>query len=198
VHAGLDKMLGRDGSDTYIVDDMNDLVTNTVHMDTRKDTVDGLLAANVESLILTRTAIKGTGNDLNNTITGNTSNNILTGGRGNDTLLGGAGVDTFVLNQPSQGVDTIKDFVSGTDKLSISASEFGGGLVAVPLLGSQLRLGAGVVTANTSTQRFLFNTTNGNLYFDADGVGGVGTVQIARLEGVTNLSSGDFYFRAQQ
>jgi Ca2+-binding RTX toxin-like protein len=159
----------------------------------------GLLVQNsANDLVFTGTAIKGIGNNLNNTITGNTSNNILTGGRGNDTLLGGAGVDTFVLNQPSQGVDTIKDFVSGTDKLSISASEFGGGLVAVPLLGSQLRLGAGVVTANTSTQRFLFNTTNGNLYFDADGVGGVGTVQIARLEGVTNLSSGDFYFRAQQ
>jgi Ca2+-binding RTX toxin-like protein len=157
----------------------------------------GLLAQNPDKdLVLTGTAIKGTGNDLNNTITGNTSNNILTGGRGNDTLLGGAGVDTFVLNQPSQGVDTIKDFVSGTDKLGISAAEFVGSLAAGgSLLAGQLRQGAGVTTASTSAQRFLFNTTNSNLYFDADGVGGIGAVQIAKLEGTPSLSTGDFHLR---
>jgi Ca2+-binding RTX toxin-like protein len=50
-----------------------------------------------------------------------------------------------------------------------------------------------VTTANTSAQRLLFNTSNGNLYFDADGVGGIGAVQIAKLEGVTGLSAGDFH-----
>jgi Ca2+-binding RTX toxin-like protein len=112
---------------------------------------------------------------------------------GNDTLFGGAGVDTFVLNKPSFGVDIIKDFVSGTDKIGISQSEFGGGLTAGnPLLSGQIRLGAGVTTANSASQRFLFNTTNGNLYFDADGIGGIGAVQIGKLDGVTGLSAGDF------
>ena len=125
---------------------------------------------------------------------GNAGNNILTDGRGNDTLFGGAGVDSFVLNKPSFGVDIIKDFISGTDKISISQSEYGGGLIAGnPLLSSQIRLGAGVSGANSASQRFLFNTTNGNLYFDADGVGGIGAVQIAKLEGVTGLSAGDFH-----
>jgi serralysin len=142
---------------------------------------------------LTVVALNGMGNDLNNIITGNAGNNILTGGLGNDTLFGGAGVDTFVLNKPSQGIDIIKDFVSGTDKIAISQSEFGGGLTAGnPLLSSQIRLGAGVTTANNSAQRFLFNTSNGNLYFDIDGIGGIGAVQIAKLEGVTGLNANDF------
>jgi Ca2+-binding RTX toxin-like protein len=142
---------------------------------------------------LTVVALNGMGNDLNNIITGNAGNNILTGGLGNDTLFGGAGVDTFVLNKPSQGIDIIKDFVSGTDKIAISQSEFGGGLTAGnPLLSSQIRLGAGVSSANSASQRFLFNTSNGNLYFDADGMGGIGAVQIAKLEGVTGLTSNDF------
>jgi Ca2+-binding RTX toxin-like protein len=192
---GIDIMQGSGGNDTYIVDSVNDLVIEIAGQgtDTVESSVDYVLSSDVENLVLTVTAIQGWGNDLNNTITGNASNNILTGGLGNDTLFGGAGVDTFVLNKPSFGVDTIKDFVSGTDKIGISAAEFGGGLVAGnPLLSSQIRLGAGVTTANTSAQRFLFNSTNGNLYFDADGVGGVGAVQIAKLEGVTGLSYGDF------
>ncbi len=40
---------------------------------------------------------------------------------------------------------------------------------------------------------FLFNTNNGNLYFDTDGIGGIGAVQIATLEGVTSLSTSDFH-----
>jgi Ca2+-binding RTX toxin-like protein len=193
--AGNDMMLGGGGNDLYVVDSTNDLVIELAGQgtDTVYASIDYILTADVENLFLTGTAFKGTGNDLNNIITGNAGNNILTGGGGNDTLFGGAGVDTFVLNKPSQGVDIIKDFVSGTDKFGISQSEFGGGLVAgMSLSSSQIRLGAGVSTANSASQRFLFNTSNGNLYFDADGVGGIGAIQIAKLEGVSGLSSGDF------
>jgi Ca2+-binding RTX toxin-like protein len=141
---------------------------------------------------LTVTAIKGTGNDANNIIMGNTNNNILTGGTGNDTYTGGLGNDTFVLNNPRQGVDIVKDFVSGSDVISISASGYGGGLTAgVSLDNSQLRVGAGVTSANTASQRFILNTNNGNLYFDTDGRGGSTAIQIAKLEGVTSLYVSD-------
>jgi Ca2+-binding RTX toxin-like protein len=193
---GNDNLSGGGGNDTYYVDNLGDLVTEAANSgtDTVEASINYTLTANVENLVLTVVALNGTGNDLNNIITGNAGNNILTGGRGNDTLFGGAGVDSFVLNKPSFGVDTIKDFVSGTDKISISQSEFGGGLTAGnPLLSSQIRIGAGVSSANSASQRFLFNTTNGNLYFDADGIGGVGAVQIGKLEGVSGLSTGDFH-----
>jgi hypothetical protein len=39
----------------------------------------------------------------------------LIGGGGNDSLTGGADADSFVLSSLT-GVDTITDFVSGTDR----------------------------------------------------------------------------------
>jgi Peptidase M10 serralysin C terminal/Matrixin len=53
------------------------------------------------------TAIGGGGND---TIKGNSYDNVLVGGPGNDLITGGLGADRFVLNAPSQGVDTYFDF----------------------------------------------------------------------------------------
>ncbi|QNE33270.1 calcium-binding protein [Sphingomonas sp. NBWT7] len=68
----------------------------------------------------------GTGND---TITGGGASDFLVGGAGSDTLngganndqhIGGAGADTFVFTS-GPGNDTILDFVSGTDKVDLSA-----------------------------------------------------------------------------
>jgi Ca2+-binding RTX toxin-like protein len=87
------------------------------------------LSANVENLTLTgAAAISGSGNTLNNVITGNSGNNSLNGAGGNDTLIGGAGadlltggvgVDVFVAaltdSQIATGIDTITDFLIGTD-----------------------------------------------------------------------------------
>jgi Ca2+-binding RTX toxin-like protein len=50
------------------------------------------LGNNLENLTLTSTsAINGTGNTLDNTLTGNAGNNILDGGAGNDILIGKTG-----------------------------------------------------------------------------------------------------------
>jgi Ca2+-binding RTX toxin-like protein len=46
----------------------------------------------------------------------------INGGTGNDTLTGGAGVDDFTLTAGG-GVDTITDFVVGTDTLSIATAD---------------------------------------------------------------------------
>jgi serralysin len=58
----------------------------------------------------------GTGNDILN---GGTGNDISDGGAGRDTHIGGSGRDTFVLTLNS-GVDVIKDFQNGRDKLGLS------------------------------------------------------------------------------
>jgi len=95
---GIDTIFGGSGNDTYLVDDASDIVTETDAtatggIDTVNAAVDYILSANVENLTLTGTAVLGTGNALNNTITGNAANNTLSGGDGNDTLRGGAGND---------------------------------------------------------------------------------------------------------
>jgi Ca2+-binding RTX toxin-like protein len=107
-HGGKDQLVGGAGNDTYYIYSSNDKViekasegTDTVHA-----SFDGYqLAAHVENLVLTGSAVKGYGNDLSNVITGNGLDNYLTGGNGNDTLIGAAGNDMLV---GGAGADTMK------------------------------------------------------------------------------------------
>jgi Ca2+-binding RTX toxin-like protein len=104
--AGADTMNGGDGNDIYYVNSISDVVaeTNAVLASGGDDVVYFLatsgtftLGANIERLILQgNTALNGTGNGLNNTITGNIAANTLDGQAGNDTLNGGAGIDTMI------------------------------------------------------------------------------------------------------
>jgi Ca2+-binding RTX toxin-like protein len=142
------------------------------------------------------------GNETNNTLTGTASaDNIqggggddrLTGDGGTDSLAGGADSDTFVFNFPSEGMDTIGDFVSGTDRLEISAAGFGGGLTAgtdpATVFGSSSNADF------TSTERFHLDTSSDTLYFDADGSGGMATaVAIAQFPNQAVLQPSDWVF----
>jgi Ca2+-binding RTX toxin-like protein len=96
---GGDTLRGGGGNDIYYVDNSADIVqefnTLVTEVDIVYASIDYTLTDRVDNLILTGTAINGTGNSLNNTITGNNLNNTLTGGEGNDTLDGGNGDDTL-------------------------------------------------------------------------------------------------------
>lgn len=97
--AGADTMLGGAGDDVYIVDNVNDVVTEYFNegIDTVRASVSYALSSNVENITLTGTAaINATGNGFNNHMVGNTAANILDGGDGNDTLDGGKGGDTLI------------------------------------------------------------------------------------------------------
>ncbi|WP_392531860.1 calcium-binding protein [Nostoc sp. C117] len=130
----------------------------------------------------------GAGNDI---LVGGTGNDLLVGGAGNDTLTGGDGADTYRFTAASDRLDTINGFSgSGGDRIQVSAVGFGGGLVAGTLASNYFRSGAGITTANTTTQRFIYNTTNGAFFFDADGsLGGSAPLQIATLSGNPALSN---------
>ena len=96
--AGVDTMIGGPGSDSYVVDNVLDSVVEALNegSDLVTASFSFTLGENVENLTLSgSTAINGTGNGLNNSITGNSAANKLTGGDGNDTLNGGAGADTM-------------------------------------------------------------------------------------------------------
>jgi Ca2+-binding RTX toxin-like protein len=112
---GTDTMQGGTGNDTYIVDVAGDVVTELANegTDTVQASITYTLGSNVEKLTLTGTsAIKGTGNSLDNILTGNSAANVLTGGGGNDTYLVGAG-DTVVENL-NGGTDTVQSAVTWT------------------------------------------------------------------------------------
>jgi len=138
---GGDTLQGGAGNDVYYVRNAGDVIVEGAG----EGTADTVLAtvsytlnadAQVERLAASdanaTTAINLTGNAWSHTIQGNNGANVLTGGTGNDTLygyggddtlFGGAGADKFVFAHGT-GQDTIGDFVSGTDKIDLTAFGF--------------------------------------------------------------------------
>ena len=197
--SGSDKMYGGLGNDTYTVNSTGDLVseaggggTDTVKSSVTLSLSDTtIVQGDVENLTLTGSnAINGTGNALANVITGNSVSNVLSGldgadtldggagrdrligGAGADSLTGGGGADAFVFQATAGGVDTIADFVSRTDYFEISASGFGGGLVAGTSV--TLKTVADVTAAsNTGTKGYFIydnsGTNAGTVYWDPTG-----------------------------
>ena len=88
--AGADRMAGGAGDDNYIVENADDILTETANsgIDSVVSSVSRSLEDNIENLTLTGAAILGTGNGLANSITGNDNANTLYGGAGNDRLDG--------------------------------------------------------------------------------------------------------------
>lgn len=96
---GADTLIGGTDNDIYYVDNVGDVVTENPGegADTVNSSIGYTLGANVEKLVLTgSSAINGTGNDLDNTLTGNGAANTLDGGVGDDTLTGGGGADMLI------------------------------------------------------------------------------------------------------
>jgi Ca2+-binding RTX toxin-like protein len=207
---GADQLHGGKGDDTYVVDSTLDQVfeDSGQGIDTVRSSVSFTLGANLENLLLLGTAVAGTGNSADNTITGNASNNTLAGlgGNdyldglaGNDTLLGGDGTDTlagglgsdlmtggagqdmFVFSTVpgSRNIDRISDFSATDDTIKLDSHVF----AALPT--GALSAGA-FQTAATSVAggagiHVIFNTGTGALLYDVDGAGGVAAVQFATI-----------------
>ncbi|BAY07756.1 SdiA-regulated domain-containing protein [Calothrix sp. NIES-2098] len=137
----------------------------------------------------------GNGNDTlygdsgNDTLIGGNGDDLLVGGKGSDFLTGSNGSDRFYLTGKSTGeFDTITDFVHGVDSIVISKSEFG--LSQLPgVLNSSLFWSG--TSANTPSNRFIYNSSTGNLFFDADGIGSTTQIQIAQLTNRAMLTSSD-------
>jgi serralysin len=159
--AGIDTMIGGAGNDIYIVDNINDVVTELVNggTDEVQASVTYTLGANVENLTLTGTAaINGYGNSAANIITGNTGNNILDGKGGADTLIGGKGNDTYIVDDEddvvvenlNEGIDLVKASVSYTlsdnvENLTLTDASVNGGTAAINGTGNAL---ANTITGN--------------------------------------------------
>ncbi len=72
------------------------------------------------------------------------------------------------------------------DKIQVYASGFGSKLAIGSLSSSQFRIGE---AATDARDRFIYNSSTGGLFFDADGAGGLGQTQIASLSTGLNLIS---------
>ncbi|MBW4464707.1 MAG: cadherin domain-containing protein [Pegethrix bostrychoides GSE-TBD4-15B] len=215
---GNDQMEGGLGDDLYVVDSPNDLVIEAANQgfDSVQSSVSYTLGNNLEALTLTGAATDGGGNALDNQITGNGKRNrlqgeagndilsgggnrdVLLGGAGDDKLIGGAGRDVLFGNQGKDifvltaarknSRDAIKDFSGKDDIIQVDRNGFSKSLNLGKLRASQFHLGS---SAQNSSDRFIYDRSNGNLFFDADGVGGSSQVPIARLSNRTALSASE-------
>jgi len=187
---GDDELIGGTGNDTYVIDSSNDSIIEeaTAGTDTVRASLSWTLGDNLENLIFTgSSAIDGTGNSLNNTITGNSaSNNLLgengndnlkgsagndtldggegddtlNGGTGDDELIGGTGNDTYVIDSSNDSI--IEEATADTDTVSASLSwTLGDNLENLILTGSNAIDGTGNSLNNTITGNSASNTLFG-------------------------------------
>ena len=210
---GADTMKGGLGDDTYTVNDSGDVVVEgaSAGSDTVKSSVTFTLGGNLEALILTgAAAIDGTGNNQVNTIAGNSAANglngggggdilnglggadTLNGGTGGDNLTGGAGADNFVFDTTPGGgnVDNITDFTVVDDTIQLDRTIFSGITANGTLAASAFQAGTAAVDAS---DRIIYDSATGNIFYDADGVGGVAQVLFATVDPGTALTNADFF-----
>ena len=134
------------------------------------------------------------GNNGSNVLTGTAYDDILIGNGGNDVLIGGAGKDQFVFNRSPRAkteLETLRDFHSGEDQLVFLRSAFAGIGAAGDLTKSALYSGNGAVTAHDADDRFIFDSQNGQLYYDRDGTGSAAATLIGIFTPGTELSARD-------
>ena len=192
---GTDTLIGGTGNDTYITDG-GDVIFELAGegFDSVQSSATHTLAGEIEGLLLTGSAaINGTGNSLANFITGNSAANTLDGGLGLDTLTGGAGADSFLFRTAlgTANADRINDFDAASDTIQLENAVFRG-LAAG-------RLSAAVFVKNTSgtaadaSDRIIYETDTGKLFFDRDGTGAIAKVHFATIGTGHAVTNADFF-----
>lgn len=205
---GIDELVGGTGNDTYVISELQDIVTEELNAgtDTVQVSVTGYtLADNVENLTLAgAAAISGTGNDVANIITasagfadtliggtgndklvGNSVANELDGGEGNDNMTGGNGGDTYIVDSTGDSI-TEASADTGTDIVQSSVTyTLGANLETLTLTGTGTINGTGNTGANTLTGNSVANTLTGGLGADTI-TGGDGKDKIVLTESTSS------------
>jgi Ca2+-binding RTX toxin-like protein len=200
-NSGADRMAGRGGNDSYVVNEMGDVVDESLAGSSGVDEVLSFV-----SLSLAGTAVKGVvenlrlapgtaalnaaGNAADNLLVGNNGRNDLMGLAGDDTLTGNGGADTFVFNAPldeATNVDVVTDFSVADDTLRLE-NAFMPGLATGTLAADAFRVGT---TAVDASDRIIYNDDTGALFFDQDGSGAAAKVRFATLDSGLAMSNQD-------
>jgi cysteinyl-tRNA synthetase len=173
----LDRLIGtHDGDPAYI--------KPTAQADTLKgsklaDRIDGLGGGD-----------KINGREGNDTLLGGTGNDKLYGGAGKDILTGGSGKDHFIFDTKlaAGNIDKVTDF-SVTDDLLLLDHAIFSKLPAGSLKASAFIIGT---KAADASDRIIYSSKTGDLFYDADGTGKGAAIQIAQLNPGLKLTADDF------
>jgi len=195
---GADVLIGLAGNDVYYTDFATMLAFESIGngFDSLYTSVSYTLSSSSEIELLSTNlhigtaAINLTGNSFNQVLYGNAGANVLDGKFGVDTLVGFGGADQFTFSSGfnSQNIDYIRDMQTGIDKIALDDAIFTGlGLGA--LSADAFRTGT---AAQDSSDRIIYNASNGNLYYDSDGNGSTAAILFANLQNLASLSASDF------
>jgi Ca2+-binding RTX toxin-like protein len=136
----------------------------------------------------------------NDTLSGGGGGDTLAGSAGNDRLTGGGGKDKFDFNAAlsvATNVDRITDFNAVDDLMRLDNDIFTAFATAnVTLAAGAFYKGAGRTSAHDGNDHIIYNTTNGNLYYDVDGQGGTGAKLFATLVNEAAITNADFFIVA--
>ena len=134
-----------------------------------------------------------TGDSAANLLLGGLGNDTFSGGAGNDTLNGGVGADSFVFNTVLQvgNVDRVNDFNLVDDTMRLDNTVFIGladGVLSVDAFRANT-----TGLAADATDRIMYETDTGNMFFDADGNGAGARVLFATLIPNLAVTNVDFF-----
>jgi len=118
----------------------------------------------------------------------------LEGREGNDWLWGGAGNDTFIFRENgAANADKIGDFAVNFDTIALDNA-------AMAALGAdgdfvsgdaRFRAAPGATGGADANDRVIYNTSTGQLYYDADGSGAGAGQLIATVQGAPGVTATD-------
>ena len=194
-HGGADTLIGGAGSDTAsyagagsgVVARLGNPAANTGN-------AAGDTYLSIENLFGSAHADGLFGDSGNNAINGGAGDDRIDGGRGKDVLTGGAGADTFLFDTPlsaGTNIDTISDFAAGVDKIELDHAIFSALGIAGPLSDAAFRMNSSGLAADAS-DRIIYETDRGALFYDSNGNASGGRTQFASLDAGLALSHLDF------
>lgn len=132
----------------------------------------------------------------NDTLNGGEGVDMLAGGLGSDLLIGGDGADTFAFDAPlsADNIDTVSDFIPGSDVLRLDDDVFSAFAAGGAVSAAQFHAGAGVTSAGDADDRLIYDSSTGALYYDVDGTGEASAILFALIGTTTHptLAASDF------
>src|SRR3954465_13977043 len=135
----------------------------------------------------------GAGNDF---VSGNAGTDWVEGDTGNDEVRGGSGQDSIAFREYGDAnADQLTDFDAGWDNIQLDASAF-------TQIGAAGRMAAGdprffsapgATSGHDADDRIVYNSTTGQLYYDADGSGPAASQLIATITNHSALAPTDIW-----
>lgn len=124
------------------------------------------------------------------TINGGSGRDSIYGELGADVLTGGSSYDNFIFNTSlTGGVDRITDFSHTYDTIVLENAVFTALTSTGQLSSTAYYTGT---AAHDATDRIIYNSATGALYYDADGTGAAAPVQFALLGTGIGITASDF------